>query len=147
MTGRMVSKWPGKCLECEHDWRAGDMIFYNEGRVGYYCSESCARSALESQTPPYNGVITTQTGDGLCQTANVIGAQGTSNAGGIPPTYADPVGPSMYDKRQSAIDKAHSENIAASAELVRQLDHLTAAINKIAKWLIDDAMANRGLKL
>jgi hypothetical protein len=39
------------------------------------------------------------------------------------------------------------ENMQANAALVLQLDHLTAAINKIAKWLIDDAMANRGLKL
>ena len=122
MTGRMVSKWPGKCLECEHEWRAGDMIFYNEGRVGYYCSESCARSAVEP-----------------------VDAQTAAAVQYTPPT-AD-IAVNAQETRSRAIHEAHMENMQANAALVLQLDHLTAAINKIAKWLIDDAMANRGLKL
>ena len=122
MTGRMVSKWPGKCLECEHEWRAGDMIFYNEGRVGYYCSESCARSAVEP-----------------------VDAQTPSN-----PTYTTPtadIAVNAQETRSRAIHEAHMENMAANADLVRVIDQLRASLDKIAKWLLDDAMANRGLKL
>ena len=141
MTGRMVSKWPGKCLECQHDWRANDMIFYNEGRVGYYCSESCARSAVEpvdAQTAS-NPSYTTPTAD--------IAVNATQT---IPRAVVEGVQRQTQEHigvREKAIHEAHMENMQANADLVRQIEHLTAAINKIAKWLVDDAMANRGLKL
>ena len=59
MTGRMVSKYPGECPECGGPWRAGDMIFYNEGVKGlYYDAVCCAESAtrrvvvpIDAQTP------------------------------------------------------------------------------------------------
>ena len=129
MTGRMVSKWPGKCLECVHEWRAGDMIFYNEGRVGYYCSESCARSVVEP-----------------------VDAQTAAAVQYTPPT-AD-IAVNAQETRSRAIQEAHMENMAANQRLVEQLhvvctsmNDIRAVLDKIAKWLLDDAMANRGLKL
>ena len=88
-----------------------------------------------------------------------VDAQTPSN-----PTYTTPsvnLAVNEAVERQRAIREAHAENMAANVRLVAAVDvlavsidtletaadHLTAAINKIAKWLIDDAMANRGLKL
>ena len=129
MTGRMVSKWPGKCLECEREWRVGDMIYYNEGRVGYYCSESCARSVVEP-----------------------VDAQTAAAVQYTPPT-AD-IAVNAQETRSRAIHEAHMENMAANEALVgalavlsKNVDAVRVALDKIAKWLLDDAMANRGLKL
>jgi hypothetical protein len=42
---------------------------------------------------------------------------------------------------------ANARLVLATDQMTTAVAHLTAAINKIAKWLVDDAMANRGLKL
>lgn len=126
MTGRMVSNYHGFCKECGHEWRAGDMIYYNEGKFVYFCSEGCAQEAVRRIVVP-------------------VDAQTPSN-----PSYTTPtadIAVNAQETRSRAIHEAHMENMAANAALVQATDHLTAAINKIAKWLIDDAMANRGLKL
>jgi len=114
------------------------MIFYNEGRVGYYCSESCARSAVEP--------VDAQTAAAVQYTPPTADIA-VNPKETIPRALIEGVVDGIHERRQRAIHEAHMENMQANAALVLQLDHLTAAINKIAKWLIDDAMANRGLKL
>ena len=145
MTGRMVSKWPGKCLECEHEWRAGDMIFYNEGRVGYYCSESCARSAVEP--------VDAQTAAAVQYTPPTADIA-VNPMETIPRALIEGVVDGIHERRQRAINEAHMENMAANEALVgalavlsKNVDAVRVALDKIAKWLLDDAMANRGLKL
>ena len=130
MTGRMVSKFPGKCLECSGVWKANDMIFYNEGKVGYFCSEPCAVSYAQWLA-------------GRVETP--VDAQTASN-----PSYTTPtadIAVNAQETRSRAIHEAHMENMAANADLVRAIDQLRASLDKIAKWLVDDALAQKGLKL
>jgi hypothetical protein len=130
LTGRMVSKFPGKCLECGGVWKVNDMIFYNEGKVGYFCSEPCAVSYAQWLAGRVESPVDAQTAPQV--------------------TYTTPqanIAVNEAVERSRAIHEAHMENMAANAELVRTIQHLTAALDRIAKWLTDDAMANRGLKL
>ena len=125
MTGRMTSKRQGECSACGARMNMGQIIFYNEGDwAHYYCSEACARSVVvpvdAASTPTY----TTPTVD--------IAVNATQ---------------SLYRARDEAIAKAHAENMAANADLVRAIDQLRASLDKIAKWLVDDALAQKRLKL
>jgi hypothetical protein len=143
MTGRMVSKFPGKCLECSGVWKANDMIFYNEGKIGYFCSEPCAVSYAEWLAASVGAPICVQTPSNpqySSPTANIaVNAKET---------------PYKMSERDAAMAAAHMENMTAHKELIEAMgattigmDHIRAALDKIAKWLVDDAMANRGLKL
>ena len=134
MTGRMISRKAGECSECGRTWAVGTPICFLPGDWSrYFCSESCAGAAVQ-------------------RVVVRVDAQTPSN-----PTYTTPtadIAVNAQETRSRAIHEAHMENMQANAKLVlvtdqliTGIDHLTAAINKIAKWLIDDAMANRGLKL
>jgi hypothetical protein len=134
MTGRMISRKAGECSECGRTWAIGAPICFLPGDwERYFCSESCCAEAVK-------------------RIVVVPSVQTPSN-----PQYSAPtanIAVNEATERSRAIHEAHMENMAANARLVLATDqmttavaHLTAAINKIAKWLVDDAMANRGLKL
>jgi hypothetical protein len=127
MIRKMVSNRAGECPECGGPWNTGALIYFNLGDWNhYYDSEQCAAHAAERVVVP-------------------VDAQMIPVVKYMPATAEIAVNEATT--RDRAIHEAHMENMAANAELVRTIQHLTAALDRIAKWLTDDALANRGLKL
>ncbi len=106
------------------------MIYYNQGRVGYYCSESCAASVVvpvDAQTVPRIDYSTPQ--------ANIaVNAKET-----------------LYTRRPEGSgephmtwEEAHSENMEANAHLVQQLTQLAVEIydGRITRSTANQALVN-----
>jgi hypothetical protein len=111
MTGRMVSKYRGTCKECGHFWESGQMIYFNEGQLGFYDCEQCAEHAIRSVVVPVDAQTPVKTTITYPQPNIAVNATGTP-----------------LDARQEEIRAAHAENMRANEHLCTSIDFLSSVL-------------------
>ena len=113
----MKSLYGGTCPICDGPWYAGDMIWFNMGRGGYYDSQHCAQIALGRVPKPV-------------EAPNAVPAAYSGTPGAVSPsmgtttTHSEP----HEETTQERIERMHGENVDAMLSIADSIAKLREAL-------------------